>query len=430
MMDPVVASFFGFGALFALILLHVPISFAMLIVGVAGYALQAGVKPALTILAVEPGAAFSSFDLSTVPLFMLLGVYATKAGFSSDLYRAIAALLGHRRGGLAYATIGGSAAFGVICGSSLATAATFAKAALPEMLSRKYSPAFAAGTIAAGGALKSLIPPSLPMILYCIITKTFLLDLFLAAIIPAIISVVLNMLAVALTVRAFPGLAPVSEPLPWAERWAAVRRAWPLSIVIAVIFGGFYSGLFTINEAAAVAVMSMLCFALSMRRLTFRGIVQGLGEVAGVIAMVYLLVAAAFVFSYFINLAKVPEALVQSVGALQIPPLAIIALLLVIYLILGAIFDEGTAMLITTPFVLPIVVALGYSPIWWGVIMVLIIELGLILPPIGIIVILLHSMRPELSIARITLGVTPYIVAGFLLLAILVLFPSVTLVFI
>ncbi len=418
----------GLCALISVIALQVPIGFALLIVGVIGYAMQIGLAPALTILAAEPASILSSVDVAVAPLFLLMGVYATKAGFSADLFRAVAALFGHRRGGLAYATVGGSALFGVVCGSSIATAATFGKAALPEMLKRGYSPSYATGTVAAGGTLKALIPPSLPMIFYCIVSKTFIFDLFTAAIIPALLSVALNAAAVAVTVRLIPGLAPVSEPLPWRERWDAVRRASPLLILVLGIFGGFYSGAFTVNEAAAVAAIATLVFALAMRRLTWRQVLDGLRETAGTTAMLYILLIGAFVFSHFLGLARVPEAMIEAVGSLDMPPLAIIGMMLFSYILLGTVFDEVTAMLITLPFALPIVVSLGYHPVWWGIINVVIIELGMILPPVGIIVILLHSLAPQVSIRRITLGVTPYIVANFLLLAILTLFPVLSLV--
>ena len=209
MMSPLEIGGFGILALFALMLLQVPIGFAMIIVGVVGFALQSGWGPAVTLLVNEPIGILSSADLATVPLFLLMGTFASVAGFSTDIYNLASAFLGHRRGGLAYATIGGSAAFGVVCGSSTATAATFAKAALPEMLKRGYSPAFSTGTIAAGGTLKSLIPPSIVMILYCIVSKAFILDLFRAAIVPAVVAVVVNLLAITMMVRIEPKAAPV-----------------------------------------------------------------------------------------------------------------------------------------------------------------------------------------------------------------------------
>ena len=208
-MTPLAIGALGLLALCALILLQVPIAFAMIVIGLAGFALQTGWTPALTVLASDPSSLLSNVDLATVPLFLIMGTFATAAGFSADIYNAAAAFLGHRRGGLGYATVGGCAIFGAVCGSSTATAATFTKAALPEMLKRGYSPAFAAGTIAAGGTLKSLIPPSIVMILYCIVARTFIFDLFVAALVPAVLAIILNMLAIHVTVRHNPALAPV-----------------------------------------------------------------------------------------------------------------------------------------------------------------------------------------------------------------------------
>ena len=278
-MGPLEIGGFGILALFALMLVQVPIGFAMIIVGVAGFALQSGWRPAVTLLVNEPVGILSSADLATVPLFLLMGTFASVAGFSADLYNLAAACLGHRRGGLAYATIGGSAAFGVVCGSSTATAATFAKAALPEMLKRGYSPAFSTGTIAAGGTLKSLIPPSIVMILYCIVSKAFILDLFRAAILPAIVAVLVNLLAITVMVRLEPKSAPVGARVPWPERWAALKAAAPVLLLMIAVFGGLYSGIFTVTEAASVAAVLSLLFALARRRLSWDTLWQGLRRV-------------------------------------------------------------------------------------------------------------------------------------------------------
>jgi C4-dicarboxylate transporter DctM subunit len=403
----------------------VPIGFAMMIVGVTGYALHAGWAPAFTLLTSEPSALLSSVDLATVPLFLLMGTFATAAGFSTDVYNAAAALLGHRRGGLAYATIGGSAAFGAVCGSSTATAATFAKAALPEMLKRGYAPSFSTGTIAAGGTLKALIPPSIIMILYCIVAKAFIFDLFVAAVIPAMLAIGLNVLAITLMVRLRPDIAPVSERLSWSERWIALRRAAPFLLLMLTVFVGLYSGVFTVNEAASVAAVLSLVFAVARGRLNFSALWNGMRETASATAMIYIIIIGATVFSYFITLVRVPEALVDLVTASGLPPLAIIMLLLVAYLALGAIFDEIAAMLITLPFVLPIILELGYDVVWWGIINVVIIELGMIIPPIGIIVFILHGLAPKISLSTIYRGVAPFIAADIVLLLLLTLFPSI-----
>ncbi len=426
-MSPLEIGAVGLAALFVLILAQVPIGFAMMVVGVAGFGLQGGWRPALTLLATEPSGVLSNVDLATVPLFLLMGTFASTAGFSTDIYNAVAAMLGHRRGGLAYATIGGCAAFGVVCGSSTATAATFAKAALPEMLKRGYSKAFSTGTIAAGGTLKSLIPPSVVMILYCVAAKTFIFDLFIAAVIPALLAIALNLVAIAIMVRWNPGSAPVSPRVEWRQRWGALKKASPVLGLMLAVFGGLYSGIFTVNEAASVAAVLSFVFAVLRGRMNWDNLVQGLRESAGATAMLYIILIGAFVFTYFITLAKIPEALVLAIEGLPFSPLAIIFLLLVAYLILGAVFDEISAMLITLPFVLPVIVKLGYDPVWWGIINVVVIELGMIIPPIGVIVFVLHGLAPDIPMRTIYRGVTPFIFADLLLLALLTLFPSLAL---
>ncbi|HWI38475.1 MAG TPA: TRAP transporter large permease [Burkholderiales bacterium] len=426
-MTPLEIGAAGIAALFLLILARVPIGFAMIIVGVVGVALQSSWTPALTLLASEPASVLSNVDLATVPLFLLMGTFATVAGFSADIYNAVAAVFGHRRGGLAYATIGGCAAFGVVCGSSTATAATFARVALPEMLKRGYSPAFSTGTIAAGGTLKSLIPPSIVMVLYCIVAKTFIFDLFFAAVVPALIAIALNLAAITLIVRLRPQAAPVLERVSWAERRAALAKAAPALILIVGVFGGLYSGIFTVNEAASVAAVLSFLFALLRGRLTWRSLVDGLRESASATAMLYVILIGAFVFTYFITLAKIPEALVQGIEGLPLAPLAIVFLLLAGYLVLGAVFDEISAMLITLPFVLPVIVKLGYDAVWWGIINVVVIELGMIIPPIGVIVFLLHGLSRDIPIRTIYRGVAPFIAADLLLLALLTVFPAIAL---
>ena len=417
----------GLGALFVLILAQVPIGFAMIVVGVVGLALQTDWAPALTVLANEPVSVLSNLDIATVPLFLLMGTFASTAGFSRDVYDAVAALFGHRRGGLAYATIGGCAAFGVVCGSSTATAATFARVALPEMLKRGYAPAFSTGTIAAGGTLKSLIPPSVVMVLYCVASKTFIFDLFFAAVLPALLAIALNLAAIAVVVRLNPSAAPVTARVGWTERRAALARAAPVLILIVGVFGGLYSGIFTVNEAASVAAVLSFLFALARGRLTRTNLFEGLRESASATAMLYMILIGAFVFSYFITVARIPEALVQAIQGLELSPLAIVFLILGAYLVLGAVFDEISAMLITLPFVLPVVVEMGYDPVWWGILNVVVIELGMIIPPIGVIVFLLHGLAPQIAMRTIYRGVAPFIVADLALLAVLATFPEISL---
>jgi tripartite ATP-independent transporter DctM subunit len=426
-MSPLVIGVIGIVALFVLILAQVPIAFAMIIVGIMGFAVEGSWATAVTYLATEPTRVLSSPDMVTLPLFLMMGAFANAAGFSEDIYAVAAAFLGHRRGGLAYATIGGSAVFGSVCGSTTATAATFGRLALPQMLQRGYAPAFATGTIAAGGTLKSLIPPSLLMILYCVVAKAFIFDLFIAAIIPALLTVALNLVAIAIVVRLDPTQAPVSERLPWRDRLVAARRAVPAFILILTVFGGLYSGIFTVNEAASVAAVLALVFAVFRRGLRWAEFLDALRSAAGTTVMLYMILIGASVFTYFVTLAHVPETLIQFVDAMRMPPLAIAVALVVAYIVLGTIFEELSAILITLPFVLPIVVGAGYDPTWWGIMNVILAELALIHPPFGIIVFVLHDLAPEIRMGTIYRGVIPFIVADFVVLVLLTAFPSLAL---
>jgi C4-dicarboxylate transporter, DctM subunit len=427
-LQPAVIGALGIVALFTLILLQVPIGFAMMTVGVVGFALAGGGwMPAFSFLAQEPSYVLSSTDLAAVPLFLLMGVFASMAGFSEDVYRAAAAFLGHRRGGLAYATITGSAAFGAICGSSTATAATFGKVALPQMLDRGYSPAFSAGVIAAGGTLKSLIPPSLVMIIYCVVAKTFILDMFVAAIVPALITIAFNLIAIAIVVGRRPLVAPVSVRMAWSERLEALRRAGPSLALLLGVFIGIYSGVFTVNEAASAAAILALLFALARRRMSWAGLSRGMYEAGSVTAMLYLILMAAPIFTYFINLAHVPEALIQWIDGHHFPPLGVIFTLTVVYILFGTFFEEMSSILITLPLILPIIIGLRYDPLWWGVICLIQVEMAMIHPPMGIIVFLLHAIAPKISMGTIYRGVLPFLFADFAVLMLLILLPGIVL---
>jgi tripartite ATP-independent transporter DctM subunit len=305
------------------------------------------------------------------------------------------------------------------------------------MLKRGYSESFSTGTIAAGGTLKSLIPPSIVMILYCIVAKTFILDLFRAAIIPALVAIAVNLAAIAVIVRLDRGAAPIGGRVPWRERWIALRGAAPVLFLMIAVFGGLYSGIFTVTEAASVAAVLSLLFALARGRLNWALLWQGLRESAAASGMIYVMIMGALIFTYFLNLGRVPEALVQAIADLNLPPLVIVFVLLAAYLALGAIFDEISAMLITLPLVLPVIQKLGatmmpgVSPemvaVWWGIVNVVIIELGMIIPPIGIIVFILHGLAPQIAMRKIYRGVMPFILADLLLLAVLTLFPAIAL---
>ncbi|KRW94496.1 TRAP transporter large permease [Paracoccus sp. MKU1] len=424
-MDPLTLAAIGFAVMLGLIALHVPIGVAMAVIGVAGFGIMVDWGPALSLLASEPAATLTNLDLAVLPLFMLMGSLAAAAGLAGDVYNIAQAWIGHRKGGLATATILGSGGFGAVCGSGVATTATFGKVALPEMLSRGYAPALATGSIAAGGTLGMIVPPSTVMVLYAVLTEQFVLDLFTAAIIPAIIAVLFYIAAVRVSVWRVGGQR--SEPLPWPERFRALRRGWSVVFLATVVLGGIYSGIFTVNEAAAVGVVIAFVFVLVRRGFDPRMLTGVLVESAAATAMIYVMVFGATIFSYFMALTGAPVALVGAIAGTDLPPMGIIALLLVLYILLGAFFDEVAAMIITLPFVLPIILHLGFDPIWWGIINVIVIEIGMIAPPIGINVMLLNALNRNIPLITIYRGIVPFLAADVLRLALLVLVPPLTL---
>ena len=417
----------GIAGILGLIALHVPIGIAMAISGVLAVAGILGWGPALSLLGSEPTSVLASRDLFVIPLFLLMGNLAAAGGLSDDLYKLANACLGHLRGGLAMATIGGCAGFGTVCGSSVATTATMAKVALPQMLERNYSPALAAGSIAAGGTLGILIPPSVIMVLYAFLTEQFVVTLFVAAIIPGILAVLLDLIAIAIYVRLYPGEARTAPRVPWKDRLPAFKQSTAAIVLMVMVSGGIYAGLFTVNEAAAVGAILTLVFAAARGRLTKRVMIAVLAETASNTAMIYTLIIGASIASYFVALSRLPEILVAAIQTSGLAPMTIILLLLVMYFILGAIFETVSSMILTLPFVFPIVIALGYDPIWWGIINVIVIEIGLITPPIGLNVFVMHGMARDIPLKTIFAGVMPFVCADTVRLLLITFIPALTL---
>lgn len=426
-MDPIATAFFVLGGMFVLIFLHVPLGVAMGVAGVIGFGLLAGFNPGLTLLASQTASLLSSLDLAAIPLFLMMGAFATVAGLTEDLYRIAYTFLGHRRGGLAMTTIGGCAGFGAVCGSAVATAATFGKIALPQMLARRYSPGFAAGVIAAGGTLGSMVPPSIIMVIYAMLSEQLIISLYIAAIVPALLAVALHLFTIWLYVHAAPGAGPAGPKLPWRTRFAELKHGGPVLLLIAAVLGGTIFGVFTATEAAAVGAAMAFFFSVARRRLTRERFWNALTDTAQSTAMIYVIIAGASVFSYFVTISHAPEFMVKAIQNSGMPALGVIAALLVMYIVLGAVFDEIAAMVITMPFVLPIITGLGYDLVWWGIINVVVCELGMIVPPIGINVFVIHGMARQIPLATIYRGVTPFILADTVRLSLLVAFPVLTL---
>ncbi|MFN4022428.1 MAG: TRAP transporter large permease [Hydrogenophilus thermoluteolus] len=420
------AGLLGFLVTLILILLRVPVAVAMGTVGLVGAAILSDWNQVTYVLGNAPFEAISSYGLSVVPLFIFMGVFAAHAGLSQNLYNGMQALLGHLRGGLAIATIGACAAFGAICGSSLATAATMSKVALPEMQRHGYPSSLAAATIAAGGTLGVLIPPSIIIVIYALLTQQSIGALFAAALIPGILGTLLYIGAITVLARKIP-FPSAHHRQPWSQRFRALVRVWDVALLFLVVIGGIYAGLFSPTEAAAVGASGTFLFALVRKKLNRHIFFNALTETATTTGMIFLILIGAALFNYFIETSQLPQRLVLHIEQLDWPPFSILLLLLLIYLILGCFMDSLSMMLLTVPIVFPLITALGYDPIWFGIIVVTVVELGLITPPVGMNLFIIQGAAPEIPLSTIVRGIVPFIMADIIRMMLLVSFPSITL---
>ena len=426
-MSPPVIGLIGMAVLVALVLIRIPVGVALGLVGFFGYVALEGSNKALFVFGAVPLELASAYSLSVLPLFTLMGAFATMAGLSTDLFRAANAVFASTRGSLAMAAIGASAAFGAVCGSSVATAATMGRISIPEMLRAGYAPGLAAGAVAAGGTLGILIPPSLILMIYAIIAQLSVIRLFAAAIVPGLILTLFYMAIVFVWTRLDPKAGPA---IPSGDVRQTVRlfaKVWDVSALFAVTFGGIWFGWFSPTEAAAVGAFGALLLGLWRRTLSRAGIFDGLGETARITANIVLIVVGSTIFSYFVVQTSIAQSLVVWIRGLGLSPTAVMVLLVAVYVFLGC-FLEGIGMvLVTVPVFLPLVIANGYDPIWFGVLLVIVVEIGLIHPPIGMNLFVIRAQSPEISLREMYAGVLPFLAAPFLLIALLILYPDIAL---
>ncbi|MEM6462019.1 MAG: TRAP transporter large permease [Pseudomonadota bacterium] len=413
----------GFAALFALMLLQVPIGLAMAIVGFTGYAIVVGFGPAMAVLASAPIRTASDPALALLPLFILMGVVAFRSGISGRLFDAGLKTLGHRRGGLALSTIAASAGFAAICGSSAAGAATMTKIAMKPMRSSGYDHGIAAATIAVGGTLGILIPPSVALAVFGILTEQDIGRLFMAGVVPGLLAVIMHMAVISIVARLAPHRLPHGRRFSWTERSAAYAKVWPVILIFLLVLGGMYFGYFTPTEAAAMGAIFTILIGLLRRHLPLPQLGGALVETCRTSAAIFVILIGAVVFGYFLAITGAPHTIAGWIGELDLPPLAILGLILVGYLILGCFLDSLAMIVLTVPIIFPIVQNLGFDPIWFGILVVITIELGLITPPIGLNVFVIKSIEPDLSLGSIYKGVLPFIGMDIIRLALLVAFP-------
>jgi len=417
----------GLVAMFAFMVFRMPVGMAMLAAGYFGTVLISGARSANALLVTETFSAASNYNLTVIPLFILMGNIASVAGFSSRLYEAAFAWVGWLRGGLASASIVGCAAFAAVSGSSVATAVTIGKVALPEMKRFGYSDALATGAIAAGGTLGFLIPPSTGFVLYAILTEESIGQLFMAGIVPGLLLTALFMAAVALVTLKDPEAGPRGERVSISKRLRALARALPLITVIIVSIGGIYLGVFTPVEAAGVGAGLVILMAIGMGKLEWRMLKQAVSDTVGTTAMLYLIVIGASVLNPFLALTHVPAMLGEAMTSAGLGPYGVLLLIIIAYLVLG-MFMDGLAMLVVTiPIFFPIITGLGFDPIWFGVVAVIVIEMGMITPPVGLNVFVVKSVAQDVPMATIFRGVIPFWIAMAVCLLAVITFPQIAL---
>ena len=422
-----IATFTAFAVLFAILFFGVPLAFALGLVGLVGFAILMGANAAAAMSAQIAWDTLTSYSLSVLPLFILMGNLVNHSGLSRNLYDASNAFIGHRRGGLAMATILASGGFAAVCGSSIATAATISTVALPSMRRYGYSAALSTGSIAAGGTLGILIPPSVIMIIYGSMTETSIGHLFVAGIVPGVLAVLLYMAAVRATTMLDPAAGPAGPRMNWAQRFRALREVWMVVLLFVIVIGGIYLGVFTPTEAGGIGAAGAFVAALMRRSLTVRGFLRILFDSARTSAALMAVLVGALIFSNYVNITGAPEAVVEALKSFNFPALGIMTLILVFYLFLGCVFDALAMILLTVPIFFPLVMALGYDPVWFGIIVVVVVELGLITPPIGMNLFVIQSVARDIPMTTIYRGILPFIVVDIVRLAVLTLFPWIVL---
>ncbi len=431
-MSPITLALLIFAVMLVLMALRTPIAVAMFAAGVMGYVLQSGWLPLASFLNTQAFARFASYDLSVIPLFILMGAFATQGGISRALFEFAAAVMARFKGGLAMASVMACAAFGAICGSSVATAATITQVALPEMKKHGYSGRLATGTLAAGGTLGILIPPSVPLVIYAILTEQNIAKLFAAAMIPGVIAMLGYMAAIAIYVRVVPGQAPEHDEAP-ALTISALKGILPIAIIFAVVFGGIYGGKFTPTEGAAVGVAATLIAALLRGELTWSRFAQCFYSTAEASAMIFFIFLGADLMNAALALTQVPGQLAGVVQGWGLPPVAVVGAILLFYVVLGAVMDELSMILLTIPIFFPMIMGLDFGmpkesvAIWFGIMVLMTVGFGLLAPPVGLNVYIVNSLAKDVPIAESYRGVMPFLISDTLRTLLLLFFPVISL---
>ena len=432
-MDKIYLGILAFPVLFLLLAIRIPIGLAMLVVGCSGTIMIAGWLPILSQVKADAYWLFSSYSFTVIPLFLLMGNFATKAGMSESLFRFAGACLGHRKGGVAMAAVGACAGFGAICGSSLATAATMGKVALPELRKMGYSGSLSTGALAAGGTLGILIPPSVILIIYSILTEQNIAKMFLAAFVPGILAAIGYLMAIAIFVRISPESGPATEYVGWSKRLKLFSQVWQVILIFLLVIGGIYLGWFTPTEGASIGAAGTGLMAIFTRAFGISDLLDVIKDTAVTSAMIFLVLLGATFFNNFIALTQITNQLASFVINNNLSPYLVVFCILILYLFLGCLMDSLAMILLTIPVFFPIIIELNFGmpveevAIWFGILTLIVVEVGLITPPVGLNVFIINKMAKNVPISDTFIGVLPFLASDLVRVSILFLFPSISL---
>ncbi|UKI07914.1 TRAP transporter large permease [Variovorax paradoxus] len=426
-MSPDAVAVLGFVALFVLMLLRVQVGMAMGLVGVTGYSYLVGPGPALKLVGQTSMRTVTDYTFGVIPMFMLMGALVSVSGVSRELFKAANSMIGHLRGGLGVATVVACGGFAAICGSSVATAATFSAVAYPEMRRFNYPQSFSTGVIAAGGTLGAILPPSTVLAVYAILTQQDIGKLFMAGIVPGILAMAMYVMTIAIIVKLRPDWLPGGEIKPWSERVKDLKNVWAPLVLFVFVIGGLYGGFFTPTEAGGVGASGAFILGLVRRKLDGPKIREALLSATRTAAAVFTVLIGALLFGYFLTITQSPQKLTEFLTGLGIGRYGVLALIMLMYLVLGCLMDAMAMIILTVPIIYPVIVHLGFDPIWFGVIIVMTVELGLIHPPVGMNVFVIKSVVKDVSFTTIFKGVLPFIVTDIVRLVILIAFPIIAL---
>lgn len=424
-MSPAAIGIIGIALVIVLFLLRMPVAFAMALVGFVGFAYLTTPEAALSLLGLDIFDQFSSYPLSVIPMFILMGTFAFASGISKRLFQTAYAWIGHYRGGLTVATVFACAGFGAICGSSTATAATMGKIALPEMKKYNYDDTLATGTVAAAGTLGILIPPSTVLIIYGYLTEQSIGKLFSAGILPGILLSILFAATVAFLCWRNPAIGPPGEPTSWKEKLKAFTGIIEALLLFILAIGGLFGGLFSPTQAGAIGAGGALIIGLARRQLSWRTFIEAIKEALRTSCMVIFIITGAVIFGHFMSVSRIPFILADWLGVLPIPPMAVLGVIVIIYFIGGFFMDAMGLIVVTVPIFFPIVQKLGFDPIWFGVIIVLVSEMGVITPPVGVNVFVIKGIAPDIPLYRIFKGILPFLLALIVFTILLMIFPQI-----